>query len=227
MVLAMVSLPKNHVSLLLLSSMSSSLCCKRGWITLQLLASFSFTADPCPPLSWPCRWGTRSWNTSTFTLHPPAARLSRLCSAEKGSFWWVFANLEMIYDWGSAPFLACDLIPNGAVVYCKPLFFFCYSFSSSAFYCWISSSDYKCLKNGAPLVPELWILEQTFTYFLVSCFQHVFLPRVKSIVLPKMKICWPKVYLDFVSSSEQIWRNFALHYLITNGSSAVNGCHQN
>ncbi len=30
-----------------------------------------------------------------------------------------------------------------------------------------------------------------------------------------------------VSSSEQIWRNLALHNLLTNGSSAVNGCHQN
>ncbi len=32
---------------------------------------------------------------------------------------------------------------------------------------------------------------------------------------------------EFVSSSEQIWRNLALHHLLTNGSSAVNGCHQN
>lgn len=134
-------LAKNHVSLLLLSSMSSSLYWKSGRIKLQLLASFSFTADPRPPLSWPCRWGTRSWYTSTFSLHRSAARLS---TAEKGSVWWVFANLEMIYGWGSAPFSPCDLIPNGAVVYCKPLLFFCYPFSSSAFYCWISSSDYIC-----------------------------------------------------------------------------------
>ncbi len=26
---------------------------------------------------------------------------------------------------------------------------------------------------------------------------------------------------------EQIWRNLALHHLLTNGSSAVNGCRQN
>ncbi len=32
---------------------------------------------------------------------------------------------------------------------------------------------------------------------------------------------------EFVSSSEQIWRNVALHHLLTNGSSAVNGCRQN
>ncbi len=33
---------------------------------------------------------------------------------------------------------------------------------------------------------------------------------------------------DFISSSEQIWRRFVtLHLLLTNGSSAVNGCRQN
>ncbi len=32
---------------------------------------------------------------------------------------------------------------------------------------------------------------------------------------------------EFVSSSEQIWRNLVLLYLLTNGSSAVNGCRQN
>ncbi len=31
----------------------------------------------------------------------------------------------------------------------------------------------------------------------------------------------------FVSSSEQILRNLALHHLLINGSSAVNGCRQN
>ncbi len=35
-------------------------------------------------------------------------------------------------------------------------------------------------------------------------------------------------YVDeFVSSSEQIWRNVALHHLLTSESSAVNGCRQN
>ncbi len=49
-----------------------------------------------------------------------------------------------------------------------------------------------------------------------------------------MKICrkfpHPQAVQDadeFVSSSEQIWRNVALHHLLTNGSSAVNGCRQN
>ncbi len=32
---------------------------------------------------------------------------------------------------------------------------------------------------------------------------------------------------EFVSSSEQIWRNLAVHHLLTNGSSAVNGGRQN
>ncbi len=32
---------------------------------------------------------------------------------------------------------------------------------------------------------------------------------------------------EFVSSSEQIWKKFALHHLLINVSSAVNGCRQN
>ncbi len=32
---------------------------------------------------------------------------------------------------------------------------------------------------------------------------------------------------EFVSSSEQNWKNVALHHLLTNGPSAVNGCRQN
>ncbi len=32
---------------------------------------------------------------------------------------------------------------------------------------------------------------------------------------------------EFVSSSEQIWRNVALHHLLIDRSSAVNGCRQN
>ncbi len=57
---------------------------------------------------------------------------------------------------------------------------------------------------------------------------------LKGIVHPKMNICWqcthPQAIQDedeFVSSREQIWRNVALHHLLTNGSSAVNGCRQN
>ncbi len=58
------------------------------------------------------------------------------------------------------------------------------------------------------------------------------LKRLKGIVHPKMLICWmfthpqaiQEVY-TFVFSSEQIWRNVALHHLLTNA--AVNGCRQN
>ncbi len=32
---------------------------------------------------------------------------------------------------------------------------------------------------------------------------------------------------EFVCWSEQIWRNVALHHLLTNGSTAVNGCRHN
>ncbi len=56
----------------------------------------------------------------------------------------------------------------------------------------------------------------------------------KEIIYPKMEICLKftqpqdiKDVGEFVSSSEQIWINLALHHLTNNGSSAVNGCHQN
>ncbi len=56
--------------------------------------------------------------------------------------------------------------------------------------------------------------------------------KLKGIVHLKMKHLWtfchPRAIQDeFVSSSEQIWRNLAFHHLLTNGSSAVNGCRQN
>ncbi len=53
---------------------------------------------------------------------------------------------------------------------------------------------------------------------------------LKGIVHPKSKFAHPQAIQDvdeFISSSEQIWRNLALHHLPTNGSSAVNGCRQN
>ncbi len=53
---------------------------------------------------------------------------------------------------------------------------------------------------------------------------------VKGTIHPKMKICrktsYPQAVQDvdeFVSS----WRNVALHHLLSNGSSIVNGCRQN
>ncbi len=48
-----------------------------------------------------------------------------------------------------------------------------------------------------------------------------------------MKICWNFTHLQAIqdvavfASLEPIWRNLALHYLLTKGSTAVNGCRQN
>ncbi len=67
----------------------------------------------------------------------------------------------------------------------------------------------------------------------LKCLMSAFLFILKNSY-PKMKICWKctrtQVIQDvdeFVSSSEQIWRNVALHHLLTDGPSAVNGCRQN
>ncbi len=56
----------------------------------------------------------------------------------------------------------------------------------------------------------------------------------RNTIHPNLKICWkctnPQTIQDVdecVSSSEYIWRNLALEHLLTNGSSAVNGCRQN
>ncbi len=55
---------------------------------------------------------------------------------------------------------------------------------------------------------------------------------LKGIVQPEMKICQKCTCLQaiedyFVSLLEQIGRNLALHHLLINGSSEVNGCRQN
>ncbi len=54
----------------------------------------------------------------------------------------------------------------------------------------------------------------------------------KEISHPKTEKCWKFIQAmpdvdEFVSSSEQIWRNLALHHLFTSGSSTVNGSRQN
>ncbi len=60
----------------------------------------------------------------------------------------------------------------------------------------------------------------------------LFLPPPSSHILKNKvhyswKISHPHAIQDeFVSSWELIWRNVALHHLLTNGSSAVNGCRQ-
>ncbi len=53
---------------------------------------------------------------------------------------------------------------------------------------------------------------------------------IKGTVHPKMNVCWKITYhsrCTVVFLSKQIWRNVALHHLLTNRSSAVNGCRQN
>ncbi len=56
---------------------------------------------------------------------------------------------------------------------------------------------------------------------------------LKGIVMPKINICWKCTHPqairnveEFGSSWEQIWRNVALHHLLINRTSAVNGCRQ-
>ncbi len=69
--------------------------------------------------------------------------------------------------------------------------------------------------------------------FAWRIFPHFYRISDWGIVHPKMKIIWQlaeKAIQDadeFVYSSEQIWRNVAIHHLLSNGSSAVNGCRQN
>uniref|UniRef100_A0A671QVF4 Large ribosomal subunit protein uL10m n=1 Tax=Sinocyclocheilus anshuiensis TaxID=1608454 RepID=A0A671QVF4_9TELE len=55
-------------------------------------------------------------------------------------------------------------------------------------------------------------------------------PKVKEMLQtlrhsPQM-VLLGECHYEFVSSSEQIWRNSALHHLLTSGTSAVNGCRQ-
>ncbi len=54
---------------------------------------------------------------------------------------------------------------------------------------------------------------------------------LKEIVLAWMTICWksahPQVKMQMSLFLLQIWINVALHYLLSNGCSAVNGCRQN
>ncbi len=68
------------------------------------------------------------------------------------------------------------------------------------------------------------LMKTDYKQNLLTCFQEIACP----------KVCWTFTHPqaiqnveDFVSSLEQIWRNVALHHLLTNGSSAVNGCRQN
>ncbi len=66
-----------------------------------------------------------------------------------------------------------------------------------------------------------------------SSWSNIPFDEIKGMVYPTLEICWkytrPQAIEDvkFVSSTELIWRNLALHHLFTNGSSAVSGCRQN
>ncbi len=89
------------------------------------------------------------------------------------------------------------------------------------------------------LCPATWydyhtgILKTAYIYCpCVLCGEKIIV--LKGIVYPKNWLCWkrtpPQTFQDvieFVSSYELIWRNLALHQLLTNASSAVNGCRQN
>ncbi len=72
----------------------------------------------------------------------------------------------------------------------------------------------------------------------LDCFWAVMSIKFKEYFLsyssPKIEIYWKSTLSqaiqdvdEFVSSCEQIWRDLTLHPLLTNGSSAVNGCRQN
>ncbi len=74
----------------------------------------------------------------------------------------------------------------------------------------------------------------TFSSYGKLTFCLLILSSIKEIVYPKIKLFWKCTHSqafqdvdEFASSSEQIWRNVALHHLLSNRSSAVNGCRQN
>ncbi len=88
-----------------------------------------------------------------------------------------------------------------------------------------ATSSYKSLQNDWTVFGE---------YFVFAAFYSELISynKGKEIVYQKRKFAEIvlKAIQDvevFVSSSEQIWRNLALHHLLTSMSSAVNGCRQN
>ncbi len=77
-------------------------------------------------------------------------------------------------------------------------------------------------RNGLNTIPQGKMI-----FFKAKC-------DVKEIVCQNLKFAenlpsgHPKCTVDeFVSSAEQVYSNLALHHLVTNGSSVMNGCHQN
>ncbi len=63
---------------------------------------------------------------------------------------------------------------------------------------------------------KLWLLNEYLSYTCTKSF-------VEGIV-QNLLFCH---IVEFVCSSDQIWRNVASHHLLTDGCSAVNGCRQN
>ncbi len=49
----------------------------------------------------------------------------------------------------------------------------------------------------------------------------------KSADHPKIEYFWNFTHPEAIQDVNEIWRNLALNRLLTNGFSAVNGCHQN
>ncbi len=89
-----------------------------------------------------------------------------------------------------------------------------------------SGKEVKCLKGRYSFSRQFYS-KQFINTHLKSLFCS------QSMSSHQNEDCWTLTHSqtiqheDFVSSSEQIWRNLALHHLLTNGPSAVNGCRQN
>ncbi len=78
---------------------------------------------------------------------------------------------------------------------------------------WITKRHHSCVSVSMRLRMCSKVLKELFAQKLILA--GSFLPRVIQDVD------------GFLSQKEQIWRTLALHHLLTNGSSAVNGCRQN
>ncbi len=94
----------------------------------------------------------------------------------------------------------------------------------------------RVTSGGKNLQPFFFLWNTNSNAILRALTEMIMNNKQKGMVHLKIKICWNcthNLYIlgiqdldEFVSLSEQIWRSLALH-LLTNGSSAVNGCHQN
>ncbi len=94
---------------------------------------------------------------------------------------------------------------------------------------WVSGSEVKQEDIRSQTEFDWQHLKNTLSLYCESTENGSYI----GIVHPKMKMRWTCTHSQaiqdvdkFVSSLEQIWRN-AWHHLLTNGSSVLNGCHQN